>query len=497
MTSGALYQTRGAALTGVLRLRGAMRAPLLLSLTAALGAATACAEQHAAPPPPWEGVVSLGEAFKLVGAFDDASTGSSVACAGDVDADGVTDVLIGAPHDPTGGPSAGAAYLFLGPLSERRSVRAADATLVGEAPRDGAGVSVAAAGDVDGDGHDDLVVGAWHNDGAASNSGAAYLIYGPTVGTISLADADVRIVGEGEEDSAGFVVAGAGDLDGDGRDDLVVSAFHAAGERPDEGAVYVLYGPLARGTLSLRDVRDRIVGETPGDHAGIAVAPAGDLNGDGRDDLIVGAPFHGSTADDAGAAYVVHGPVRGTFNLGFAAARLTGEGAGDLAGSAVAAVGDVSGDSVPDVVVGAPFNGRGGEHAGAAYVLFGPLDGPRSLSSADLVLVGSAPGEEAGISVAGVPDVDGDGLGELVVGAWGARGGRGAAYVVHDATRRGERSLAEAHVRLDGEHPDDGAGISVGGCDVDGDGLGDVLVGAYADDAGGANAGAAYLLRGR
>jgi hypothetical protein len=159
---------------------------------------------------------------KLVGedAFDQA--GASVSGAGDVDADGGADFLVGAPHESAAGRWAGAAYLVLGSPGGEVALSAADAKLVGEGEDDHAGWSVAGAGDVDGDGRDDVLVGAFLQDAGAADAGVAYVVLGTPSGEEPLSTASARLVGEEASDFAGWSVAGAGDVDGDGLADLLV-----------------------------------------------------------------------------------------------------------------------------------------------------------------------------------------------------------------------------------------------------------------------------------
>ena len=161
--------------------------------------------------------LSMADA-KLVGERGYDSAGGSVSGAGDVNADGHDDLLVGAPGDKN---AAGAAYLVLGPVTGTLDLSLATARLVGERGNDTAGDSVSGAHDVDGDGHDDLLVGASGNPALIDAPGAAYLVLGPVSGTLDLSLADAKFLGEGSGDQAGYSVSGAGDVDGDGHDDLL------------------------------------------------------------------------------------------------------------------------------------------------------------------------------------------------------------------------------------------------------------------------------------
>ncbi len=363
--------------------------------------------------------VSLAEAdARFVGEDEKEEAGGGLAFAGDVNGDGFGDVLIGAQvRVGPGGEEAGAVYLVLGPAPPSMGLHSADAVLYGEAERDHVGLAVDGAGDVDADGYDDVIVGGF---GYADQTGIAYLVRGPISGEVDLADAHARVVGELVGDRMGESVAGAGDVDGDGHDDVVIGAGTATGGGLDAGEAHVFLGPIA-GDLGPADADATLVGLNPGDYLGESVDGAGDVNGDGLPDVIVGAPGAGEPGfEHAGAAYLLLAPIEGTIAADEADAVLLGEAPDIWAGSAVAGAGDVNGDGFDDLIIGADdYSVDGGNGEGVAYVVLGPVSGTLDLAVADARLVGEASRDGAGRCVAGAGDVNGDGYADLMVGARG------------------------------------------------------------------------------
>ncbi|MFH0818781.1 MAG: integrin alpha, partial [Patescibacteria group bacterium] len=247
---------------------------------------------------------------KLVGeaSGDSGNIGPTVTSAGDVNGDGYDDVLIGTSYNNTGGIESGAAYLIYGSDSIINDINlsSADVKFIGEEIADQAGISVASAGDVNGDNYDDIFIGAFNNDAGGSNAGAVYLIYGSDslASSIDLSLADVKFIGEAANNLTGAFVASAGDVNGDGIDDILIGAPWLFGSG-QLGTVYLIYGSDSLASsinLSLADVK--FSGEEENDTAGISVASAGDVNNDEYDDILIGA-YDGDDSDtDTGAVYL-------------------------------------------------------------------------------------------------------------------------------------------------------------------------------------------------
>ena len=453
----------------------------------------------------------------IEGTAGQVRAGSSVAGAGDVNGDGVPDVVVGAPGVKCRG---GAAYVVFG--ARRRLVVRLSAlrrhgfAIVGPAgvggggPPDCIGRQVGAAGDVNRDGLADVIVGAPGVTRSGVNSGAAYVVFGKrsttSVNLGSLGAAGYAIEGaattvEGLSTlAAGSGVASAGDVNGDGRPDALVSAL--------EDAVSVVYGKADTAPVDLAALGSQgytIAGDIVGP---TTVAGIGDVNGDKRPDIGFRIDFGVDEGAD-GAFFLFGGPHSGIVSphdpgAGFLT---TGRYTGSFAGSALAGAGDINGDRLADVLVGAYGEGcrvcpnrppeARREAAGAVYLVYGQRRGvsPQPQTRAKgIYFAGARKGGQLGESVAGIGDLNGDHVPDLALGApgpsrdivfHGSRTMPGSVFVVFG--QRHMRSLDLARIGSHGfelrGQPRDRAGRSIDRAgDMNGDGHPDLVVGAPGAD---------------
>lgn len=489
-----------------------------MTLTAVvLGAALAAPAQAALPQQ--SGLVDLATGANVRFTTTEGNTyaGDEIASAGDVNGDGIDDALIGASGaSPAGRSGAGSAFVVFGgadpPNATLSALGGRGFRINGATAGDSFGSAVAPAGDVNGDGLDDVVAGAYASDGYR---GRAYVIFGKrdtaTVDLAALGTGGFRIDGQATEDWLGGGVAGGRDVNGDGRDDIVVGAYRADNNsRASSGSLYVIFGRTATTTIdaaSLGSAGYRIDGPltTPNGALGLSVALTGDMNGDGRPEVLAGA----SSLSVAGAAFVVFGKASTTAvdlaALGSAGYRINGA-AGDGFGTGTAAPGDWNGDGRADLVVAANVaDNNGRTNSGSTYVLYGKADtATQSLSgfnaSMGLRIDGALADKQTGRAVAAPGDVNGDGRGDLLLGTYAldppGRANAGTAYVVYGTGASGTQDLAalpaSGGYTIYGARAD-GYMDAVGAAgDLNADGRPDLLLGAGNASPGGE----AYVLYG-
>lgn len=326
-----------------------------------------------------------------------AYLGTPACGAGDVNGDGIDDIIAGHLFIRPTGDWTGRAYVLYGGqvLDNDPDVKLYSPIFDYDYP-----TSVSSAGDVNGDGYDDVLWGTSEEYMTAPGRGHAYLHYG---GPAVSAKPDLAFTEGGTLDWFGDFVSTAGDVNKDGYDDIIVGADANDSGGVDSGRAYLYFGGPTM------DNRTDVVltGGAPGDFFGV-VSDAGDVNGDGYDDVIVGAPLNDSGADRTGAAYLYLG---GENMDDIADVTLSGGIPGDRFGYSVSGAGDLNNDGYDDIIVGT-YGGLG-----HAYIFFG---GKAMDNVPDVMLAGAYDGAAFGYSVSEAGDVNRDGYQDVVIGAWGS-----------------------------------------------------------------------------
>ncbi len=467
-------------------------------------------------------------------------SGFSVSYAGDVNNDGFSDIIIGAPQArPNGNAFAGETYVIYGGNSIGNTIELSTLSpsqgfiINGIDFGDYSGRSVSSAGDVNNDGFSDIIIGAYaaHPSGVP-DAGETYVIYGGNSigGTINLsalsASQGFVINGIDDNDNSGVSVSSVGDVNNDGFSDIIIGANRADPTgAPGAGETYVIYGGSSIGSninlSTLASTQGFIInGIVSNDNSGISVNGAGDVNNDGFSDIIIGANWADPNSASSGQTYVIYGgnSIGNTIDLstlspsqGFI---VNGISYGNFSGYSANGAGDVNNDGFSDVIIGAHGMGANGNtSSGATYVIYGgsSIGGIIELStlspSQGFTINGIDVGDWSGRSVSSAGDINNDGFSDIIIGASGAdpsgNSGAGETYVIYGGNSIGGTinlsalSASQGFI-INGIDEDDNSGESVSGAgDINNDGFADIIIGAnYADPSGNSGAGETYVIYG-
>ncbi len=417
---------------------------------------------------------SAGPATTVELSVSASGFGKSLFSAGDVNGDGISDIIVGAPLlDGLAGVDTGGAYIYLGsPGSVSDVPILLEENIAGSSIWGNFAYSVSGAGDVNGDGYNDVIVGTSNNGSSNPSSNDVYIYHGSMNGISTVYATKL------EPTSAPFsaTVSGVGDVNGDGFDDVIVGGSNLGSG--SEGLAYVYHGSPTGVSISYEVILEE---NNANSRFGRFVSGAGDVNGDGYSDVII-AGNQGDTA------YVYHGSSTGILSVSQSKFAL------DVQVSSVSGAGDVNGDGYSDVIVGRERFTNGQTREGLASVYLGS---PSGLSpTAHWEVESDVANAYFGSSVSGAGDVNGDGFDDIVVGAYGNfnKGLVGYAYVYHGSA---SGLLASYQEVLTNNSVNARFGRSVSGAgDVNGDGYSDVIIGSDNYANGQSAEGAAYLYVG-
>jgi hypothetical protein len=408
--------------------------------------------------------------------------GARISTAGDVNGDGYSDIIVGAPNFDNGESNEGKAYVYHGSATGLSAI--ANWTAEGNQADAIFGYPVSTAGDVNGDGYSDVIVSAENYDNDLQNEGRIYVYHGSSSG-LSV-NANWVVEGNQSEAQFGNSVSTAGDVNGDGYSDIIIGALTFDNGETDEGKIFIHYGS-ASGLSITPDWS--FESNMPGAYLGWRVYTAGDVNGDGYSDIIAGAPYYLGS----GRVYGFHGS-----SVGFSSTPdwiVDSDQTASEFGEAVSTAGDVNGDGYSDVIVGACLYDNPEDKEGKAFVYHGSASGLST--SPAWTYESDQPGAEFGLWVSTAGDVNGDGYSDVISTAWyydDEEFDEGKAFLFHGSAAGLSAPISWT---AEGDQSTGQFGISVSTAgDVNGDGYSDVIIGANCYDNGETDEGRAYVYLG-
>ena len=403
--------------------------------------------------------------------------------AGDINGDGYGDVIVGAYNYDNGQSNEGVVFVYHGSATGLSVIP--DAILESNQINANFGRSVSGAGDVNNDGYDDIIVGAWSYDVGTGNEGRVYIYHGSPTGIITT---PARIInGTQVGGNLGSCVSKAGDLNNDGYDDIVVSAWVYESGQFDEGRVYVYLGSATGIPGSAIAFMD---GNQDWAHFGTSVANAGDINGDGYDDIVVGFELFDNGQTDEGKILFYNGTASGINTT--PSAQIESDQAFASLGYDVAAAGDVNNDGYDDVIAGAYRYDNGEGDEGAAFIYHGSSSG--IITTPATLLECNLPVSYFGISVSDAGDFNSDGYDDVIVGASLFSHGSSAegSTFLYKGTASGIHTTPYLVMESDQAFAYLGTSVSTTG-DINNDGFDDILTGVNFYDNGETNEGAIFV----
>ncbi|MCK5560900.1 MAG: FG-GAP repeat protein, partial [Thermoplasmata archaeon] len=378
-------------------------------------------------------------------------------------------------------------------------------------------------GDVNGDGYDDIVITRCYILPIPTSyfqwyTGKVYLIFGKKSNwtmDYNLSNADVCFYCNNNKDYVDLSVTKVGDVNNDTYDDILIGAGGNCDDADMKGRTYLIFGKssgwIKNYNLSNADVIFK--GENQGDKSGYSVAGAGDINYDGYDDILIGAPGYDSTLQDAGKTYLILGKLIGwsaVFYLSNSDASFIGENGNDQSGLTISGAGDVNGDNYDDFLIAAPYYNdipHSSSWAGKVYLIFGRTSGWNNgepLTNANASFIGGYTATFLGLAISAVGDVNGDKYDDFLMSETGWDDGvfeaYGQSYLMLGRTSNWPKNASDFNVNasFEGENGGDGLGSALSGAgDVNNDSYDDFLIGAPWNDDGGYRAGKIYLILGK